>query len=97
MQLEPSPPRPIVQISALDQILFAELIQSGSGRLSWIRPLFLVISGSVWDLKLDSDILWHGSFEFAYAEEVLPLYFQAQPTAAARQLVQTFLKLACRL
>ncbi|MGF1575661.1 MAG: hypothetical protein ACFCU9_06915 [Cyanophyceae cyanobacterium] len=92
-----SPPRPIIQIEAQTQTLYAELIQSGAGGVSWIRPLFLVTGSEVWDLQLDADVLWKGSLTFSYAEEVLPLSAVAQSPLAPRQLLQAFLKQACAL
>ncbi|NJL98150.1 MAG: hypothetical protein HC924_04660 [Synechococcaceae cyanobacterium SM2_3_2] len=91
------PPRPIIQIEAQTQTLYAELIQSGAGEVNWIRPLFLVLGCEVWDLQLDVDVLWKGSLSFSFAEEVLPLSALAQPPSAPRQLLQAFLKQACAL
>ncbi len=98
-------PRRILSLRSADRILYAELIQAadislGSEPLLWVRPLMLAplphaqqVSGNIVELKGTADLVWPAvQFTEAYAEEVLPLWPQAEVRSNARHILNTFMK-----
>ncbi len=91
----PPEPRPILSLSSSQQILYVELIQSSdlspTEPMAWVRPL--VLSGDpVVDLRHTADLLWPAAaFSPGYAEDLLPLFDQAEPLPDARQVLHQFM------
>lgn len=92
----PPEPRPILALTSSQQILYVELIQSSdlspqTEPMAWVRPL--VLSGDpVVDLRHTADLLWPAAaFSPAYAEDLLPLFDQAEPLPQARQILHQFM------